>query len=102
MLTSLDMITTGSESQSAVSPVPLEALKRFLELNQWHLKPNHIGNLLVYEGMADDLGRPIILTLPITAEFEDAPKLVSKVLNVLAVIRSTSIQAICEEINNSE
>lgn len=98
------MITTGStsqpESHSSITPVSLEALKRFLKLNQWHLKPNRIGNLLMYEGAVDDAGRPILLTLPTSAELEDAPEIISKVLNLLAAIRRTSTQAISEEINN--
>ncbi len=89
-----------SETHPSMSSVPLESLKRFLKLNQWQLKSDRIGNLLVYEGPLDDIGNPILLTLPITAEFEDTPRLIFKVLNALSIINQTSIQAVCEEINN--
>ena len=89
-----------SESHIPITSVPLESLKRFLKLRNWRLNDDRVGSLLVYGGPQDDSGRPIILTLPATAEFEDTPEMISKVLCVLAALERTSVRSICEVISN--
>lgn len=87
------------ENQSSAT-CQLDALKRYLKLKNWSLSGAN-DNSLVYEGLADDINRPIRLVLPMNTEFEDSPVMISKAIKLLAAIGRCSIDSMCQTIMNS-
>lgn len=77
----------------------LDALKRFLKLKNWSLADSN-DVLLIYEGQVDDTGRPIRLVLPANSEFEDAPRMIEKVINLLSITERCSTSSLCQTIMN--
>jgi hypothetical protein len=93
-------MTAHDYNLSNTTIVPLDRLKRFLKLNNWHIKIGSSGDVLIYESNLDDWGRPITLALPVSSEFDDTPEMIAKALNLLAAMQNKPVRLLREEINN--
>jgi hypothetical protein len=83
----------------AVQDLPVAQVVHYLQNNHW-IAINHPNpRLLVFEKGVDDQGKPIQIVLPSQDVYEDKPHLLTKVINLLAVLQSTSFQEIMTAIH---
>ncbi|MBD2778017.1 hypothetical protein [Iningainema tapete] len=73
----------------------------YLHQNGWQAVRHPNPRLLVFQGAADDEGNPIQLVLPSHNTFEDSDRLLTKAVNLLAVIEDKSPQAIIDLITQT-
>lgn len=73
----------------------------YLEQHHWKAIAYPNPRLLVFEKGVDDQGKPIQIVLPSKDEYEDRPYLLAKAVNLLAVLESSSFQAVVNEIDAS-
>ena len=62
----------------------------YLYQNGWQTVNHSNPRLLVFQGAADDAGNPIQIILPSHKTFEDSDRLLTKAVNLLAVIADKS------------
>ncbi len=62
----------------------------YLNQNGWQEITHPNPRLIVFQGAADDEGNPIQLLLPSQKTFEDSNRLITKAINLLAVIEEKS------------
>ncbi len=62
----------------------------YLHENGWQTLNHPNPRLLVFQGAADDVGNPIQIVLPSQNTFEDSDRLLTKAVNLLAVIADKS------------
>ncbi|WP_088240089.1 hypothetical protein [Calothrix rhizosoleniae] len=62
----------------------------YLHENGWQIVNHPNPRLLVFQGAADDAGNPIQIVLPSQNTFEDSYRLLTKAVNLLAVIADKS------------
>lgn len=73
----------------------------YLHQNGWQAVTHPNPRLLVFQGATDDEGNPIQLVLPSHNTFEDSDRLLTKAVNLLAVIEDKSPQAIIDLITQT-
>lgn len=71
----------------------------FLHQNGWQEIAHPNPRLIVFQGAADDGGNPIQLVLPSQKTFEDSNRLITKAINLLAVIEEKSLHEIIDSIS---
>ncbi len=71
----------------------------YLQQNGWQILTHSNPRLLVFQGAADDEGNPIQLVLPSQNTFEDSERLLTKAVNLLAVIEDKSPPEIIVRVN---
>ncbi|MGI0489456.1 hypothetical protein ACN4EK_28920 [Pantanalinema rosaneae CENA516] len=64
----------------------------YLQQNHWAAISHRNPRLLVFEKGVDDQGKPIQIVLPNQDDYEDAPYLLTKAVNLLSVLQSVSFQ----------
>jgi len=84
--------------------LPIHSLKvadivSYLQQNGWQRLTHPNPRLLVFQGAADDEGNPIQLVLPSQNTFEDSERLLTKAINLLAVIEDKSPPEIIVRVN---
>jgi hypothetical protein len=73
----------------------------YLQQNHWMSVSHPNPRLLVFEKGVDDQGKPIQIVLPSKDDYEDAPYLLAKAVNLLSVLESVSFQEIVSAIDAS-
>jgi hypothetical protein len=71
----------------------------YLHQNGWQEITHPNPCLIVFQGAADDEGNPIQLVLPSQKTFEDSNRLITKAINLLAVIEEKSLHEIIDSIS---
>ena len=71
----------------------------YLHQNGWQEITHPNPRLIVFQGAADDEGNPIQLVLPSQKTFEDSNRLITKAMNLLAVIEEKSLHEIIDSIS---
>lgn len=70
----------------------------YLHENGWQQISHPSQRILVFQDGTDDIGNPIQLVLPSHNGFEDSARLITKAINLLAVVQEKSSQEIIESI----
>jgi hypothetical protein len=83
----------------AAQDLPVAQVVHYLQNNHWTAINHPNPRLLVFEKGVDDQGKPIQIVLPSQDTYEDKPHLLTKVINLLAVLQSTSFQEIMAAID---
>jgi hypothetical protein len=78
----------------AAQDLPVAQVVHYLQNNHWTAINHPNPRLLVFEKGVDDQGKPIQIVLPSQDTYEDKPHLLTKVINLLAVLQSMSFQEI--------
>lgn len=73
---------------------------KYLQKNHWIAIAHPNSRLLVFEKGVDDRGKPIQIVLPSQDDYEDAPYLLAKAVNLLSVLQCTSFQEIVNAISS--
>jgi hypothetical protein len=74
----------------------------YLQQNGWQIVIHPNPRLLVFQGANDDEGNPIQLILPSQNTFEDSDRLLTKAVNLLAVIEDKSPQKIIDLVTQTD
>lgn len=82
--------------QLQTHPLKIANLVSYLQQNGWQKLTHPNPRLLVFQGASDDQGNPIQLILPSHNSFEDSDRLLTKAVNLLAVIEDKSPQEIID------
>jgi hypothetical protein len=88
-----DVFSTHLGSQIRIAEVV-----NYLQNHHWITIHHPNVRLLVFEKGTDDFGKPIQIVLPSRDDFEDTPHLLSKAINLLSILQSTSIRETIEAI----
>jgi hypothetical protein len=72
----------------------------YLQQNHWMAISHPNPRLLVFEKGVDDQGKPIQVVLPSQDDYEDAPYLLTKAVNLLSILQSVSFQEIVNAIDS--
>ena len=78
----------------------LDLIKRFLRAKGWERIEQSNESLLLYKGPSDDNRNPVSIALPSSTNAIDNKQMITKALNLLAVIEDRSISEVSEEIAN--
>jgi hypothetical protein len=60
----------------------------------WKKVPNQNQRVMIFQGINDDLGNPIILTLPQNDNFGDALRRLSEAVNLVAFLENRSPESL--------
>jgi hypothetical protein len=95
-------VNTEIRESSQMQNLQPEVIAAFLNKRGWQkiFQPN--PDLIVFQGMQDDLGNIVSLVLPQHNRFLDSQFLIDKAINLLAIIENKSVQAILSEISASQ
>jgi hypothetical protein len=80
--------------QLQTHPLKVANVVSYLQQNGWQTVTHPNLRLLVFQGASDNQGHPILLILPSKNTFEDSDRLLTKAVNLLAVIEDKSQQEI--------
>jgi hypothetical protein len=82
--------------QLQTHPLKVANVVSYLQQHGWQTVTHPNPRLLVFQGASDDNGNPIHLILPSQNTFEDSDRLLTKAVNLLAVIEDKSPQEIID------
>lgn len=80
-----------------------DEIARYIRAIGWQKKDFPNGNLLVFQSpdsVFDDAGNPIFLTIPCGNDFSDTEKRVRTAIELLAALKSTSVNNVAKVIKN--
>jgi hypothetical protein len=66
----------------------------------WKQVPNQNQRVAIFQGINDDLGNPIILTLPQNDNFGDALRRLSEAVNLVAFLENRSPESVLVDIRD--
>jgi hypothetical protein len=92
------MISDVLSNCTPVQTLAIAEVVNYLQQNHWQPISHPNPRLLVFENGVDDAGKPIQIVLPSQDSYEDKPYLLTKAVNLLSVLQSTSFQAIVNAI----
>ncbi|BDA66622.1 hypothetical protein CAL7716_007880 [Calothrix sp. PCC 7716] len=84
------MIEQILQNELQANSLQIADIVSYLNNNGWQAVSHPNPHLLVFQGETDDIGNPIQLVLPSQNTFEDSPRLIAKVINLLAVVQAKS------------
>ena len=82
-------------------PLKIAEIASYLDQNGWKAIAHPNPRLLVFQGAVDDQGNPIQVVLPSQNTFEDSNRLITKVINLLAVIEEKSPHEIIDSVTQT-
>jgi hypothetical protein len=88
-----------STEELQTHPFKITDVVSYLHQQGWQAVNHPNPRLLVFQGEKDDTGNPIQLVLPSQNSFEDSDRLLTKAINLLAVIAQKPPQEIIDIIN---
>ena len=88
-------------NDASIQTIQISELVNYLQQNHWTAVSHPNTRLLVFEKGTDEQGKPIQVVLPSQDDYEDAHYLLSKVVNLLAVLKSVSFQEIANDIRST-
>lgn len=89
-------------SYARVQDLHVAEVASYLQQQHWRSINHPNPRLLVFEKGVDDQGKAIQVVLPSQDDYEDAPYLLTKALNLLSVLQAVSFQEIVDSINSSK
>ncbi|MGB6297318.1 MAG: hypothetical protein WBF90_14200 [Rivularia sp. (in: cyanobacteria)] len=78
------------QEELQTNPLKVSDIVSYLYQNGWQTITHPNPRLIVFQGAADDEGNPIQIVLPSQNTFEDSNRLITKAVNLLAVIEEKS------------
>jgi hypothetical protein len=72
----------------------------YLTEHGWKQVPNHNQRVTIFQGINDDFGNPIVLTLPRNDSFGDALRRLSEAVNLVAFIENRSPESLMVDIRD--
>jgi hypothetical protein len=66
----------------------------YLTQHGWNIIPNQNERVMIFQGINDDFGNPIILTLPRNDSFGDALRRLSEAVNLVAFLEDRSPESL--------
>jgi hypothetical protein len=66
----------------------------YLMNNGWEKIPNQNQRVMIFQGVNDDFGNPIVLTLPSNDRFGDALRRLSEAVNLIAFLENRSPESL--------
>ncbi len=72
----------------------------YLTKHGWKKVPNQNQRVTIFQGINDDFGNPIILTLPRNDRFGDALRRLSEAVNLVAFLEDRSPESLLVEIRD--
>jgi hypothetical protein len=78
------------QEELQTNPLKVSDIVSYLYQNGWQTITHPNPRLIVFQGAADDEGNPIQIVLPSQNTFEDSNRLITKAVNLLAVVEEKS------------
>ena len=72
----------------------------YLIQHGWQQLPNHNDRVMIFQGINDDLGNPILLTLPRNDGFGDALRRLAETVNFVVAIEDRSPESLLVDIRD--
>lgn len=72
----------------------------YLTQHGWEKMPNQNQRTMIFQGISDDFGNPIILTLPSNDIFGDALRRLSEAVNLVAFLEDRSPESLLVDIRD--
>jgi hypothetical protein len=66
----------------------------YLTNNGWEKIPNQNQRVMIFQGVNDDFGNPVVLTLPSNDRFGDALRRLSEAVNLTAFLENRSPESL--------
>jgi hypothetical protein len=66
----------------------------YLIQHGWQQLPNRNDRVMIFQGINDDLGNPILLTLPRNDGFGDALRRLAEAINLVAAVEDRSPESV--------
>lgn len=66
----------------------------------WDKIPNRNQRVMIFQGVNDDFGNPIVLTLPSNDGFGDALRRLSEAVNLVAFLEDRSPESVLVDLQN--
>jgi hypothetical protein len=81
----------------AGSHLSVNAMANYLVKSGWQQVPNHNDRLMLFQGVTDDYGNPVLLSLPRNDGFGDVLRRLAEAVNLVAAIEERHPEAILAE-----
>jgi hypothetical protein len=72
----------------------------YLIEHDWKIVPNQNQRVTIFQGINDDFGNPIVLTLPRNDSFGDALRRLSEAVNLVAFLENRSPESLMVDIRD--
>lgn len=72
----------------------------YLMNNGWEKIPNQNQRVMIFQGVNDDFGNPIVLTLPSNDRFGDALRRLSEAVNLTAFLENRSPESLLVDLRD--
>jgi hypothetical protein len=72
----------------------------YLTQHGWQKIPNENQRMMIFQGINDDFGNPIVLTLPSNDRFGDALRRLSEAVNLVAFLEDRSPESLLVELRD--
>ncbi len=72
----------------------------YLINNGWEKIPNQNQRVMIFQGVNDDFGNPIVLTLPSNDRFGDALRRLSEAVNLTAFLENRSPESLLVDLRD--
>jgi hypothetical protein len=72
----------------------------YLTQHGWDKIPNQNQRVMIFQGVNDDFGNPIILTLPSHDSFGDTLRRLSEAVNLVAFLEDRSPESVLVDLQN--
>ena len=78
----------------------VNSMAAYLIQHDWQQLPNHNDRVMIFQGINDDLGNPVLLTLPNNDSFGDALRRLAEAVNLVAAIEDRSPESVLVDVRN--
>jgi hypothetical protein len=82
------------------SDLSVNDMAAYLTQHGWDKVPNRNQRVMIFQGINDDFGNPIILTLPSNDGFGDALRRLSEAVNLVAFLEDRSPESVLFDLQN--
>jgi hypothetical protein len=72
----------------------------YLSQHGWEKIPNQNQRIMIFQGINDDFGNPIVLTLPRNDSFGDALRRLSEAVNLVAFLENRSPESVLVDLQD--
>ena len=72
----------------------------YLTQHGWNKVPNQNQRVMIFQGINDDFGNPIVLTLPRNDSFGDALRRLSEAVNLVAFLEDRSPKSVMVDLHD--
>ena len=78
----------------------VNSMAAYLIQHGWQQLPNHNDRVMIFQGINDDLGNPILLTLPRHDGFGDALRRLAEAVNLVVAIEDRSPESVLVDVRD--